>query len=367
MLANELEGSVPAVGEELLILRPTRTHKVVFGDTPERLAIRYGVSVRELTKLNPWIAEEGLIPNTTVAIRCGVGEYGMSVTNGYCYPGCTRKMLRRALPYLTYVTFGAAIVEGGRARWLFDAEDAVREVKEAEKIPLLRVFNQKEVPHGRGERERYTETLITLAKSGGYKGIVLGIGGKGSEELCDFLIEIKKGIIGSDLILFTELTEDSHPSMCECADGSIFSYSKIGSENPPSFKDGERHAYERYATEMDSIKSFIDIPALACTETGYCDVSEALRLARSGGYKIEYDGDSMLSHFRHKRVGNCRFGSLKALKAILALVGEYGFMGVSFDIMRTPLSYLLMYNDMFGTAYGTQVSSPSGCSRANED
>ncbi len=366
IFANELENTTPTVGEELLILTPTRTHRVIYGDTLERLALRYGVSVREIIKMNPWISEKGLVPNSVVGVRSGEKAYGTAVTNGYYYSECTKKQLERALPYLTYVTFGSAVIDGGSARWIFDAKDAVNRVTEAEKIPLLRVFERDCTKKFESDeyQKRYIETLISLAKSQGYRGIVFGGSGQPGYALSSFLIEMKKNIIGSDLILFTEVTPESDVKLTECADGSIFSYSKLEDEVTPSFSEGERHAFEKYATEADSIKSFADIISLAKIDSGFCDLRDALSLARKLGVEITRDDSTLLSSFSHPKIGKCTYQSLEYMKAILALLLEYGFMGISFDIMRTPISYLLMYNDMFGTAYHTTAKSREGCSRA---
>ena len=45
---NELYELSPADGEELLILQPTRTYKVQFGDTPERIALRFGIGKNDI-------------------------------------------------------------------------------------------------------------------------------------------------------------------------------------------------------------------------------------------------------------------------------------------------------------------------------
>ena len=37
--------------------------------------------------------------------------------------------------------------------------------------------------------------------------------------------------------------------------------------------------------------------------------------------------------------------------------------GICFDIMRTPLSYLMMYDSLFKTSYHTSIRSTEGCSR----
>ena len=369
IFTNELENASPAVGEELLILTPTRTHRVIYGDTLERLALRYGVSVRDIIKMNPQIFEKGLVPGSIVGVRSSEKIYGTAVTNGYFYSDCSRRRLERALPYLTYVTFGSAVIEGGGARWIFDASDAVRTVIENDKIPLLRVFNRESEKKYESDeyRKRYIETLISLAKSQGYKGIVFGGGGGLGEGLSEFLLEMKKNIIGSDLILFTEVTPGSDVSLTECADGSIFSYFKLECDPIPSFSEGERSAFEKFATDADSIKSFVDIIALAKIEEGFLEIGDAMNVARKSGAKIRRDESTLISSFEDRKIGKCHYPSLEYIKAVLALLGEYGFMGISFDIMKTPLSYLLMYNDMFGTAHHTSQRAAEGCSRARAE
>ena len=47
-MTNELYDGEPTDGEELLILIPTRSYTVQHGDTPDRIALRFGVSKNDI-------------------------------------------------------------------------------------------------------------------------------------------------------------------------------------------------------------------------------------------------------------------------------------------------------------------------------
>ena len=106
---NEISEGEPADGEELLILVPTRSYTVQYGDTPERIAIRFGIKRSYIFSLNPWVEDEGLREGNNISLKYGEKPCGMAVANGYLYKGCTQGQLLRVMPYLTYVTFAAGI------------------------------------------------------------------------------------------------------------------------------------------------------------------------------------------------------------------------------------------------------------------
>ena len=174
----------------------------------------------------------------------------------------------------------------------------------------------------------------------------------------EFLLELRKRLLGCDLILITEVSEESPSYLSEYADGSILSFGKYG-EPKRSFAEGEAAAYVRYATECEGSKTFVELPCLALAHEGYIPIGEALARARRGGCEIMNDEGSLYSFFEHKRWGGHTFPSLKNIKATLDCVHEYGYMGISFDIMRTPLSHLMMYNALFGTSTYTNIYNAS--------
>ncbi len=361
MANNGLINARVAVGEELLILTPTRTYTVKHGDTPERLSLRFGITRRELYAQNPIICERGLRAGDEVALKYDDAPYGMGVSNGYFYKGCTTAALCRALPYLTYVTFASALESGGEIQRIFDDTDAKLCAIQNEKIPLLRIYRRDSVIPSGDAIGRLCDAMIKSAVDGGYRGIVLSeCSGEGYDK---FIVELRGRMIGCDLILISEMSEGCDVSVNEYSDGSILSFDKYTADSPQSFADGERRIYSDFACNGESSKTFISLPSMARWGRGYCSITDALATARQYGCKIVTDGDSLISSFVSERRGNFSFTSLKNIKAILDIISEYDFMGVSFDIMRAPVSHLLMYNNLFRTAQSTSARSAEGCSR----
>ena len=59
-MVNGVTEGEPADGEELLILIPTRSYTVQYGDTPDRIALRFGIRKSDIYSLNPWIEKSEL-------------------------------------------------------------------------------------------------------------------------------------------------------------------------------------------------------------------------------------------------------------------------------------------------------------------
>ena len=352
-MINEITEGEPCEGEELLILIPTRTYTVQYGDSLDRIALRFGIPKSSIIMLNPWL-EKDPVPGQKIALKYGERRGGMAMANGYFYKGCDRQKLKRAMPYLTYITFAGAVAdEDGIGRCTnFKAE--VKIALEGRKIPLLRIYDKHPERYSTdSDLTRFCEDMIGLAKDGGYKGIIIDSCplSNSAENFMSFLIKLRKLMIGCDLILITEINENSPTEFSEFADGSVIYYPKYAMENPPKFHDGEREILADFACRGESAKAFIDLPSLAKYGSKFTTVNEALQQARKHGFKVETNENTLLSHIRDRRQGEYTFSSLKNIKALLELVTEFDYMGVCFDIMRTPLSHLMMYNNIFKTHY----------------
>lgn len=368
-ITNELKDE-GASGEELLIMTPTRSYKVRYGDTAERIALRFGIGVGDIYLNNPTLLGKDPSFGETLVIKRGERSLGMSVANGYFYKGCSMEKLNRALPFLTYVSFGSAIADKHRVRRIMDDKKYVNLVKEMRKIPLVRVYDEySDRFKSEDGQEGYAEQLISLAKDGGYKGILLNACQKldSAEIFSRFLIKLRKLMIGCDLILITEINEDSPIEFSEYADGSVLYYPKFSMSELKNFDEGERRVLEKIASDAESAKIFVDLPSLARFGSEYLSITSALEKARQCGYEIQLNKDTLLSHFRDNKQGEYVFPSLTSIKEILKLVGELDYMGICFDIMRTPLNHLMMYSAMFKNAYHTSVRTREGCSRVGEE
>jgi spore germination protein len=172
------------VGQSILILYPNVTHTVVAGDTVESIATAYKVTQAIILQNNPFIAEsDGLISGVTLVISYKDKEnLGTIITNGYAYPFINRTVLRKTLPFLTYLsifTYG------------FTPEGALVPIDDEELIQLALSYNvapimmlapmdanqtfSNEIAHNLFANPEGQQTLINniLAniQAKGYKGI----------------------------------------------------------------------------------------------------------------------------------------------------------------------------------------------------
>ncbi len=93
------------VGQTLVLLFPTRTHTVRGGDTLSSIAAAYGVTQNQLWRNNPALGgSDFLIPGQTLNVSYETPPLGAVRTNGYAYPNIERAVLRRTLPYLSYLS-----------------------------------------------------------------------------------------------------------------------------------------------------------------------------------------------------------------------------------------------------------------------
>ena len=103
---NELSNpSRLTVGQSIVILYPTETYTVRGGDTLDAVSRRTGVSLNELWRNNPTLGGKSTVyPGQTLNIRYEAPPLGDVYTNGYVYTYVNRDVLRKTLPYLTYLS-----------------------------------------------------------------------------------------------------------------------------------------------------------------------------------------------------------------------------------------------------------------------
>ncbi len=127
-----------AVGQALIIMRPAVTHTVKPGESTYSIAVSYGLSVQELYQNNPELADRApLYPGQQLVISFEKeGTRPLSV-NGYAYPNVNRQILRRTLPYLSYLSiFSYGIRENG-SLIPADDEELLRYARSYQALPVL--------------------------------------------------------------------------------------------------------------------------------------------------------------------------------------------------------------------------------------
>jgi len=93
------------IGQSIGIRIPDVSHTVVEGDTLFEIAQTYDVEPNQILQNNPQIAAtEGLTPGDVLVITYAQEEIIDSIViNGYAYPFIDRTILRKSLPFLTFL------------------------------------------------------------------------------------------------------------------------------------------------------------------------------------------------------------------------------------------------------------------------
>lgn len=353
-----------SVGQKLLILTPTRTYTVRGGDSLEGIARRFGVREAALLRANPELSgAERTHPEQILAIRYDVPYRSAAVMNGYLYKGFTKERLMLALAHAGFITVSAyKVLPGGRITRLFDDGGAVRLVREAGKVPLMRVYDARTLGEVMAGAASFINELTELAVRGGYGGITLAMHKARCESgFCDFLFELKREMIDKGLSLTLEV-DGNEGDACEIADACVLLYDKCALSEIPSFKDGEAALYEDFATRADSTRAFVDLAPFAYANGEPMLKKRAEEIAYGMKREILYDSERKISHFEYSRFGvrgatRVVFEALENIKAKLELASELGFMGVSFDVERVPISHLMMCVGLFASGNGYCASS----------
>lgn len=136
---NGLTSSTNLVpGQTLVIQYPGRVHTVSGGETLRSIAERYGVTINQLLRNNPQLGGlPAIYPGQTLVIDYNQPKQGEMSVNGYAYPYIDREVLRRTLPYLTYITlFTYGFTPEGNLIDL-DDEEVIRIAREYGVAPLM--------------------------------------------------------------------------------------------------------------------------------------------------------------------------------------------------------------------------------------
>lgn len=109
-------------GQTLVILFPKRVVTVRPGDTLARIAAQNGTTVIRLMQDNPQLGGSGaIVPGQQLVLAYEEPKLGTLAVNGYAYPGIDRTVLRKTLPYLTYLSvFSTGFGPDGRVTPLND-------------------------------------------------------------------------------------------------------------------------------------------------------------------------------------------------------------------------------------------------------
>ena len=202
------------VGEDIVIRFPTVSYTVRGGDSLSEIAEAYGVTVNSLYRNNPFLGGvPTIVPGQILTVIGEEPVFDNPVSlNGYVYPFIDRSVLRRTLPYLSYLSIftygirndGTLISPSG------DDEELINISGEYGTVPLLMltslteegVFSNELVSRILNDTElgnRVIENIIEILESRAYGGIDVDfeyIGSEGKDAYVSFLKRLSDGLDG---------------------------------------------------------------------------------------------------------------------------------------------------------------------------
>ncbi|MEW9124842.1 MAG: glycosyl hydrolase family 18 protein [Thermotaleaceae bacterium] len=171
------------VGQTLVILEGTRRHAIVAGESIYSIALQYGLTMNELLAANPQITDPSrIVPGQIIVIPPRTRKLGTIEVNGYAYPNIDMEVLRKTLPYLTYLSiFSHEVNPDGTLRTINDTP-LIQAARAANVAPLLVITNleaeggfSSDVARAILQSEEIQETLLnnilTLLREKNYYGL----------------------------------------------------------------------------------------------------------------------------------------------------------------------------------------------------
>lgn len=130
------------VGQTLVIIEGTRKHEIAPGESLYSVARQYGVTVQAILEANPQISSPTVIyPGQIITIPPRTKKLGEIEVNGYAFPNIDMEVLRKTLPYLTYISIFSYEVNADGTLNPIEDEALIKAAREAGVAPLMVITN----------------------------------------------------------------------------------------------------------------------------------------------------------------------------------------------------------------------------------
>lgn len=139
---NELNVSQSLViGQTIVVMVGTRRHTVRPGESLYSIARQYGTTVAAIQAANRITNPAAIGAGMVLTIPSGEGKLGTIEVNGYTFPTIKMDVLRKTLPYLTYVSIFSYEVKPDGSIGTLNDEEIIREARAARVAPLMVISN----------------------------------------------------------------------------------------------------------------------------------------------------------------------------------------------------------------------------------
>ncbi len=374
--ANELENlNQLVVGQTLVIPQGFRQHRVAPGQTLYSIARDYRVTVNDILEANPQIVNPAQVsPGMIINIPPTTRKLGTIEVNGYTFPNIDDEVLRKTLPYLSYLSIFSYEVKLDGSLTNIEDQRLIDAARAANVAPLMVITNleagggfSSDIARAILTNEEVQETLIsniiTNLENKNYYGLDIDfeyIYPEDRKAYNDFLRKITTRLNGLGYPVTTALapkiSADQQGVLYEAHDYPVhgallehvilMTYEWGYTYGPPLAVapiNEVRRVLDYAITAIPSEKILMGIPnygydwVLPYQEgTAAKTISnvEAVQLALREGATIMYDTKAQAPYFNYYddegREHVVWFEDARSIRAKLGLVDQYNLGGVSY-------------------------------------
>lgn len=380
------------IGQNIVILFPRQTHTVQEGDTLNGIANEFGINIMELLRNNPFLADrEFIYPGEELVISYSDEKIMEATVNGYTYPFIDPLILRKTLPYLTYITIFNYMVTAEGDLIDIDDMEIIQTAKSYGVAPIMlistltaygqydpaimnTILNNVEI------QDRIIENTLEVMQRKGYHGLTVDfpyISPNDRQAYVVFIEKLTKRL--NEEGFFVNITLS--PSTFEVETGIVYrglDYSHISAVTNRtillSYEWGYtygtpvtlmafhliRDLLDFVVTQIDPEKSSVGIPSVGYrwqlpyvegTRASSVSFTSAMEIAEQVGAIIHYDKNSETAYFQYMDNNQeyfVRFKDATSINVRLDLVPTYGFTGFAiWNIVYYFTQLWLMINNKF--------------------
>lgn len=367
------------LGQALIITIPATIHTVKAGESPFSIAVQNGISIQELYQNNPELSfGEPLYPGQVLVIQFE-GEKRRTISvNGYAYPFVNRQVLRRTLPYLTYLSIFSYGMRDDGTLIMPDDEQLLAFSKTFQALPVLvltsidnghfSTYLTKKLLNEPEFQETILNQLIQVMKEKGYRGLDSDfefIPKEDAEAYIAFLSNARDKLHANGFFLHTALA----PKTSATQTGLLYQghiYDRIGEVSdrvllmtyewgytygPPMAVapiDQVRNVIEYGVSEIPRENIFMGFPNYGydwtlpfirgTTMAKNIGNQEAVQIAAATGSTIQYDETAQSPFFTYSVNGvdhEVWFEDIRSIEAKYNLLDEFNLLGSGYwNVMR---------------------------------
>lgn len=360
-------------GQTIVVPQPVQVHTVRQGETLSGIAAQHNTTVLALLQNNPQLGGGDRIwPGQTLVVSYGP-KLGTFAVNGYAYPNIDQRVLRKTLPYLTYLSvFSYGFDSLGRILPQ-NAETLTRMARQYGVMPLLVLTTLGEDGQFSGERAQQLlrdpvargaliENLAQTIAAQGFAGVDIDfeyIPAEDAAAYADFVRAVRARLEPSGLTVMVALAPktsadqqgllyESHDyaALGAAADDVLLMTYEWGyalSEPMAVAPINKVEQVVRFAvSQIPPEKIFMGIPNYGYDWTlpyikGQSRARslgnvQAVEQAVQAGAPIRFDAEAQSPHYnywRERAEHEVWFEDARSIRAKLALAGEYRLRGVS--------------------------------------